>query len=770
MPRSLSAGSCAGEYRSTPLPPFKREIALHTASRLVRHRIPGGCTGTLCVALLSAAAQPPAAPAPAAGDGTIAYFSHEARGAQLAYEATLRDMISPDRLRAWHELTSSRPHIAGTEGDRLLCDQLEAAFNDMGLNVERHEIDVYVAYPVSASVSIMSPERIELPITEQPLTEDPDTAHPDLTIGWNAYSGSGEVTAGVVYANYGTKEDFDVLRDLGVDCGGKIVIARYGGNYRGYKAKFAEQAGAAGLLIYTDPRDAGFARGPVYPEGGYANETYIQRGSILTLDYPGDPLTPFTAVEEGVERLNPDEVALPTIPVQPIGWGAAREIMSRMTGEAAPPPWVGAMPIEYRLTGGDQLRVRLAVEQERRIARTSNIIATLPGTDWATDRIIIGAHHDAWSFGAGDPNCGTIAVLEAARCFAELAAQGQRPRRTLMFACWGAEEFGIIGSTEWVELRETMLYTGAIAYFNLDMASMGVNFGSSASPTLKPVIMDATRYIEQPTPPGEADETAAASTVYDRWLRQAQGVTETDEPRFGDLGGGSDHVAFYCYVGIPSASIGGSGARGHSYHSNYETLTWYRQVVGADYASARMVAQTTSLAAARLANAPIIPLAPSRYATDLPRHLEALTRRARERGLVEEDEHAPQSLVLEQFEPMLSAARSFRSEAELLDQLLRSPAIVARQDQETIQRINRTLLMLERNWLDHGGVPGRRWFRNSWAATDEDSGYAAWMLPMIRAAIEHDDRDALGKAALRYAEVFRVLRDRVRYLRESLAL
>lgn len=739
-------------------------------------RTTGSCTRIAASAalLLVAAAQPPAATTPAAdGDGTIAYYARDQRSAQLAYEAALRDAISPQQLRRWHDLTSSRPHVAGSEGDRILCDRIEAAFAEMGLNVERHEFQAYLARPVSASLSIVAPDEVQLPITEMQLPEDPDTASNELTFGWNAYSGSGEVTAEVVYANRGTKEDFELLRDLGVDCTGKIVIARYGGNYRGYKAKFAQAAGAAGLIIFTDPADSGFGRGDVYPQGGYANESYIQRGSILTLDYPGDPLTPFLPAEEGIERLDPAEVALPKIPVQPVGWNAAQQIMSRMTGEAVPPPWAGGMPIEYRLTGGPELKVRLAVQQQRQLMTTWNVVATLPGTDWPTDRIIIGAHHDAWSFGAGDPNCGTIAVLEAARVFAGQAAQGRPPRRSIVFACWGAEEFGIIGSTEWVESRETMLSTGALAYFNLDMASMGCNFGSSAAPTLKPVILDATRYVPQPSVPGEPPPDASV-TVFDRWLRQAQGVTETDEPNFGELGGGSDHVGFYCHVGIPSASIGGSGAPGHSYHSNYETLTWYRRFVGEDYASARMVAQVTTLSAARLANAPIIPLQPARYAADLPAHLQALSRRAREIGFAESpappQDGAAIEEVLPEFQSILDAARSFRSEADLLDGMLRSPAIVARQDVNTLARINRTLLMLERDWLDYRGVPGRPWFRNGWAATDEDSGYGAWMLPTLRASIEHGDRQKFDEAVQWYGEVFMTLRDRVRGLRESLAL
>lgn len=709
-----------------------------------------------------------APPEEAPGDATIASYAPSARAEQLALEAALRDAVSPEQLRAWHDLTSSHPHVAGTPGDAQLCDRLEASLNEMGLIVERHEIDVYLAFPVSAAVSIVAPEAIDLPITERVLAEDPYTAHPDLTFGWNAYSGSGEAVGEVVYANYGTKEDFALLHDLGVDCAGKVVIARYGGNYRGYKAKFARQAGANALLLYTDPKDSGPSRGAVYPEGGWANGSYIQRGSILTLDYPGDPLTPFEPAENGTKRFDLREVPLPEIPVQPIGWEAAEAILSRMRGDEAPPPWSGGLPIEYRVTGGPDLLVRVCVEQERRLATTWNIIATLPGKDSPAERVIIGAHHDAWSFGAGDPNCGTIAVLEAARCFSDLARQGRRPRRSILFAFWGAEEFGIIGSTEWVESHALMLSTGALAYFNLDMASMGLDFNASASPSLKSVIIDATRYVAQPVPGGEGQ-----GTVHDAWLRRAQAASETSEPRPGDLGGGSDHVGFYGHLAIPSASIGGGGAAGHSYHSNYETLAWYRRFVGDDYASARMVTQVTALAAVRLANAPVQALDVRRYARDLREHLAALTRRARTLGFLEPtgaENGQAEARFLPHVRELVEAGRAYEHEADLLTRLLHSSAIMARQDGPTIDRINRAILLLERSWLHPEGMPGRPWFRNAWAAPDEDSGYGAWMLPLLRHAVERGDEAAFQAAVQWYTRTLLTMRDRLRMLRESLAL
>ncbi|MCX5691425.1 MAG: M28 family peptidase, partial [Planctomycetota bacterium] len=376
--------------------------------------------------------------------------------------------VEPTRLRDTHIALASEPHVAGTPGDARTIERLEAMFREAGLTVTRHEIWPLLCRPVSASLEIVSPEMKVLDIAERPLKEDPYSDKG--AFGWNAYSGSGEVQGRVVYANYGTRQDFAKLKELGVDCTGAIVLARYGGNYRGFKVKFAQEAGAAGIVIFTDPGDSGFVKGPVYPQGGYANECCIQRGSIVTMPFQGDPLTPGREATEGAERMKVEEAVLPRIPCQPIGYAAAKEILLRMKGAEAPQAWQGGLGFGYRLTSDDGAqegtRLKLSVQQERAIMKTANVIAEIPGWEHPEQRVIIGAHHDAWNHGAADPLCGTIAVVEAARVFGELARQGVKPRRTLVFAAWAAEEFGIIGSSEWVEANEKMLTEGGIAYIN----------------------------------------------------------------------------------------------------------------------------------------------------------------------------------------------------------------------------------------------------------------------------------------------------------------
>ncbi|MFT7464412.1 MAG: N-acetylated-alpha-linked acidic dipeptidase, partial [Pseudohongiellaceae bacterium] len=343
----------------------------------------------------------------ATADSTAIGFSKSAeafapRPASSAEQRFL-DAVNPQRLSDWHDMLASAPHRAGTPGDARVVNALVESFTAMGLEVERHEFHALLAEPVSASLFIVAPEQIELSLVEDVLAEDPYSAHEDHDMGWNAYSASGDVTAEVVYANHGRKEDFERLADLGVSCKGRIVLTRYGGNFRGYKAKFAEAAGAAGLIIFTDPKDVGWGKGLSYPEGGFAHPSHIQRGSVLTLPWIGDPLTPFAEATADAVRLDPELLDLPKIPVQPVSWLAAEQILSRMTGESVPNPWQGGLPFRYRLTGGPALRVRLAVEQRREIMPTWNVLATLRGTEAPEQEIILGSHHDAWCCGAVDP-------------------------------------------------------------------------------------------------------------------------------------------------------------------------------------------------------------------------------------------------------------------------------------------------------------------------------------------------------------------------------
>ncbi|HYE61511.1 MAG TPA: M28 family peptidase [Phycisphaerales bacterium] len=679
-------------------------------------------TTAMCVML--ALGQPGDAPSPLVHEGVPREHDATIKGyfGRLDLRVAINDLITPEALRAWHMDLAKEPHIAGTEGSARVVEKLRAGFEGLGLKTEVWDFYPLLCEPIAAELEVIAPERLTLDLAEKPVRGDPDSAK--IGFGWNAYSGSGEVTAGVVYANYGTKADFEKLAAMGVSVKGKIVLARYGGNYRGYKAKFAEAAGAAGLIIYTDPADSGYMKGLVYPEGGYANDCCIQRGSIVTLPWQGDPLTPGRPATEEAERLKESEVALPRIPVQPASYAAANEILSRMTGEAVPEGWQGGLPFTYRIEGGDELKVRLKVEQKRVVKKASNVIARIEGSTYPEQLVIVGCHHDAWNNGAADPLAGTIAMMECARAFAELEKKGERPLRTIVFAAWDAEEFGIIGSSEWVEAHRDELTKNGIAYINLDMASMGLDFGSAASPSLRRVIADAASSVPQPKQAGK--------TVLDAWRERTK--TSDGIPPFGDLGGGSDHVAFLCHAGVPSCSMGGSGSKGNSYHSAYDTLPWYWKTVGTDYESARMVARVTAQTVERLAYQERLPLDFAPVANDVRAKAAVLKEKTIAASI-----YPPHTAgVAASFDVLHKAADQFEQAWSEFEKSNLPP-----------HAANAHLMRLDRLWLTPEGLPDRPWFRNSYAAPDEDSGYSSWILPGINAAIARRSEQMLADELIR---------------------
>jgi N-acetylated-alpha-linked acidic dipeptidase len=665
-------------------------------------------------------------------------------------------------LGALHTQLASEPHVAGTAGDARTIERLAALFRAMGVDangapLEGFEVEVQeffplLARPVRAKLEIVAPAELlpqavtsegrrgvlSLGVTEPNLAIDPATAHPDLDIAWNAWSGSGVAEAGVIYVNYGRREDFARLAELGIDPKGKIALARYGGNFRGYKAKFAEEAGCVGLVIFTDPADSGATRGKTWPDGGgWANPECIQRGSLLTLPYSGDPLTPGVFASKDARRLDPSALKLPKIPVQPIGYGAAQQILARMKGPEAPKEWRGGLSCPYALSD-ENLRLRMEVEQTREVTRTANVIARLRGATRPDEEVIVGAHHDAWCFGAADPLAGTICMLESAQNFCELARRGQRLDRTLVFCAWGAEEYGIFGSSEFVEKDRDALTERAVAYINLDMAAMGLKPGAGVSPTLRARVDQAI--AAAPGPRGEG-------TALEAWGKDAAG-----QPTYGDLGGGSDHVGFWCHAGVPSIMLSAGGGEGVSYHSNYDTVAWYRAVVGDDYASARLVTGITNALVAEFGNASAPHASAERLVTDAAEQARRLAKLASAQGLPSAELDC--SRLAEGFEKLREPARRF-------DQRFASVATGERDagvDPADLHQLSSL-------WLRAGGLPSRPWFRNLYAATDRYSGYGTSSWPMLREAIEDAKPNdpasqmQLEAAAAAYFQVLRRLED-----------
>lgn len=648
-------------------------------------------------------------------------------------EARLLEGPRSEQFRAHLERLTREPHVAGSPASFRVIEYLEQSMRTAGLTVERHEYDVYLPHHVRSEAALVTPLRMPLNNQENVVAEDRFSADPALGTGWGAFSGEGDVTGPVVYVNYGRKEDFETLARAGVDVKGKVVVARFGGNFRGYKAKYAEEAGAIGLIVYTDPMDGGYVSGPVYPEGRFANDSTVQRGSYLTLDYTGDPLTPFEPAYpsdsgKAVTRLDPADVAFHTIPVVPLPYGSAKEILQRMTGAPVPAGWQGGLPFTYRLTGPADLTVRLHVEQPRKLTRVANVVGTIEGREFPDEWVIFGSHHDAWGHGATDPNSGTAMLLTLADALGTLDGDC-RPRRTIKFAHWDAEEFFIMGSAEWVEEFRDELREKAVAYINADSAVTGANFGGSSSPSLKRLMVDAGRAVTHPD---------TGSPVYAQWEAR---LPRGQEPDFGNLGGGSDHVPFYSHIGIPAAGPGMSGAT-PIYHSNYDTFAWFERFGDPKFEYGPTLARLNGIVALRLASHDILPFDLVRYATDLERHIGDLE------GVATERKRTGRFPALRaELKPLRAAADAFVAARDRR----------ATRTSEHLARINARLIQVERALVHEGGLPFGAWNRSVYASPDPWSGYAAWMLPGLRFQVEVGTDAEVAAWEQIYAERMRAL-------------
>lgn len=667
---------------------------------------------------------------------------------QSALEGRFQALPSAESFKRHLVALTSEPHVAGTSANDRVGERIAGAMAAAGLEVETYPYDVLLSDPEGeGSVALVTPIRLPLNAQEYIVEDDPYSAHPALRPGWVAYSGSGDVTAGLVYANYGRKEDFERLSELGIDLSGKIVIARYGGNFRGFKCKYAEAEGAVGLIIYSDPKDCGYTQGPTYPEGTNMPVHGLQRGSLLTVSHTGDPLTPTEPAlpldgPRSVERMAIEDVALPSIPVMPLPYGSASQILSRFQGDPVPEGWQGGLPFCYRLQGGERLTVRLRVQQERQMRRISDVVGTIEGSGLPDEWIILGCHYDAWGFGTADPNSGTAMLLCLCDALGQMLADGWRPRRTIKVAHWDGEEYGIIGSAEWTAQFAQELTQKAVAYINADMAATGDRFGSSASPSLKQAIIDATQDVQR------AD---GSSSLYDGWMEDAG---QPERPPIGNLGGGSDHVGFSSHLGIPATQLGLSSPC-PIYHSNFDNLYWYERFADSSYACGSTLARVDGVLALRLAQADLLPYDLPSYAIDLRTHLETLSDRAKSRDLEVS------------FETLTDLAERIEAAAArwvvARDTALRGDALTS----ETATALNRDLIALEKALVHADGLQESAWARSLWACEDPFSGYAAWMLPGLRYEVETRSLDGLERWKGLYAEALTTLAERIEALVEQ---
>ncbi|MDQ6759843.1 MAG: M28 family peptidase, partial [Acidobacteriota bacterium] len=504
-------------------------------------------------------------------------FPQSQWAAQHALEQKAQALPEPDRIRAYMERMAEVPHHAGSAGSLAVAQYALGLFKEWGLNAKIEEFEALLPYPTARTLELIAPVKYRAALQEPALPGDRYTSQAGQLPTYNAYSGAGDVTAPLLYVNYGTPEDYEYLAKQGIDVKGKIVIARYGKSWRGVKPKVAAEHGAVACLIYSDPRDDGYYQGDVYPKGALRPPQGAQRGSVMDMAVGvGDPLSPGFASEKGGRRLSIGEAkTLMKIPVMPISYADATPLLQNLEGPVAPDLWRGALPFTYHIGPGPATaHFKLTFDNSTRPLH--DVIASIPGSTSPDEWIVIGNHHDAWVNGAHDPLSGATALLETARSLAVLSKQGWRPKRTIVFALWDGEEFGLIGSTEWVEKHQSELTQKAVAYINSDTNSQG-NLGASGSHTLETFLGEVLRDLKDPRGSGKSLlETARTRT-------RTAGETPGDPPpqpgfHLGPLGAGSDYVAFIDHVGIASLNLGFGGPnQGGVYHSIYDDYEWFKR-------------------------------------------------------------------------------------------------------------------------------------------------------------------------------------------------
>lgn len=695
------------------------------------------------------------------GEGQLRGFGQSRIARQRAVERGLLAAIREDSIARWARSLGAVPHVAGTPEQAATRDSVVAWLSGAGIQVAYDTFLVYLPQPLSISVEQTAPIARSLYELEPELPADPVT-RTERVPAFNAYGAATSVEGPVVFANYGLPADYRILDSLGVDVRGKVVLARYGRSYRGIKAREAEARGAAGLIIYSDPADDGFRRGDVYPDGPMRPPAGIQRGSIF--NGTGDPSTPGRPSVPGATRVPESDMAgVARIPVVPLGYGSAAHLLRGLQGPAAPGAFQGALPIFYHL-GPGPARVRLRVDLERGEAayhRIFNTIAVVRGSEWPDEWIVVGGHRDAWGPGAVDNVSGTASVVAAARAFADLAARGLAPRRTVIFATWDAEEWGLIGSTEWVERHAEMLREGGVAYINQDVSASGSSFGAAASPPLKALIRESAAAVPDPRGNG---------SVRDEWrARTSSAEDPTGVAPVGDLGGGSDHRPFYQHAGVPAANFG-FGGPGGVYHSAYDTWTWMERFGDPGYRYHAAAARIVAVAAARLANADLHPYDFAGAGEQLERMVEELREEVRGAAGQMGDHSGSLDASLDALE--VSAGR-FRARARDFQEAAAewlgangANRVDGGVDGRAVE-VNRRLRRANLAFLTPRGLPGDPWTRQLLFVSDPANGYATLGLPSVRLAIRELD---VGRLRDRLAELTEGLDDAAAELAAAEAL
>ncbi len=680
-------------------------------------------------------------------------------------------MPSTDSLRSYLRTLAARPQFLGSPGGKRNVEWLVEVYRSWGLDAKIETFEVLFPTPKERRVELIAPVRFAASLREPPVRGDhSSTLQSEHLPSYNAYSIDGDVTGPLVFVNYGIPADYDELERRGISVKGAIVIAKYGGSWRGIKPKVAAERGAIGCLIYSDPAQDGFAQGDVYPDGPYRPPHGVQRGSVMDMPlYAGDPSTPFIGSVPGVTPLPLDRIeALTKIPVLPISYADAEPLLRQLGGDVVPPAWRGGLPLTYK-TGPGPATVRLKVAFDWKRVPLYNVMVTIPGTDAAAEWILRGNHRDGWGAGAEDPLSGTAAQMEELRAFAQLLAQGWKPRRTIVYAAWDGEEQGLLGSTEYVETHRDELRAKAVTYLNTDSNGRGfLSMGGSHS--LERFINDVAREVRDP-------ETGLSVWQRNQLRAIASGDATTRREartrrdlRIGALGSGSDYTPFLQHAGIAALNLGFGGHGGHGiYHSIYDSFEHYTRFNDTNFVYGRALSQVVGTAVMRLAGAPVLPHHFIGMADTYGRYideLKALLAASREAAL-EQNRQLDEGVFAAVADPRLPRKLPARASVAPylnltpLDNALTVLQTAAERYESALARTtldrprpatNQALREVEFALTSTEGLPRRPWYRHHIYAPGFYTGYGVKTMPGVREAIEQGDWAEAEREAVRIAE------------------
>lgn len=691
----------------------------------------------------------------------ISGYSADAATQQLNWEEKFDQALQTSGVDKLIKDMSAKPHHIGSPGSKAVAEYIQKYFADLGYDSKIETLYTLFSTPKERLLEMTGPIKFKALLSEPALKEDATSGQKDQLPTYNCWSADGDVTAELVFVNYGLPEDYETLKKMGIDVKGKIVIAKYGRSWRGIKPKVAQENGAIGCIIYSDPAEDGYAQGDVYPKGAFKNEYGVQRGSVLDMPvYPGDPLTPGYGHTKDAKTLDQSQATnLLKIPVLPISYGDAEPLLRSLEGPVAPNNWRGALPITYHI-GPGKSKVHLKLSFNWEIKPLYNVIATLKGTELPDEWVVRGNHHDAWVNGADDPLSGMAASMEEAKGIMQLVKQGWKPKRTIMYCAWDGEEPGLLGSTEWVELHEKELQQKCIVYINSDGNSRGF-FGAAGSHALTNFITEVARDVEDPQ---------YKISVLERFRsRQLANASNTKEKKdllnkktypLGALGSGSDYSPFFQHLGVPSLNLGfGGEGEGGDYHSIYDSYDHYRRFKDPKFEYGVALAKAAGRSTIRMANADLLPFdfrslqqTINNYTTEVINLLDQSRENTIiENQLIKENHYVRASDPTEtfiqpkpkeevpflDFSAIQNAVKTLENATNNLAELTSKSSLSPDQKNS----INRQVYQAEQQLLLSEGLPRRGWYKHSIYAPGFYTGYGVKTLPGIREAIEQRNWD-----------------------------